>query len=196
MGGDLAEPVSCPEGRSLQKAGCGLQSLKGGGEGKAPGFGRGGPGRPWSLSSLGSTLAWLRPHIAHRGPAPLPLGLQPASPPTPASGLRALLCQEGRLSKAIFGETSLPMRHWCSDWKEQRGLRMRQEDTATKESLATTGFEKTPAPHSHELRWGARPPCHRPLSHGSAGRRGAEPTRASCVSGWFCVFSADSVQLP
>lgn len=98
--GTLAEPVSCPEGRSLQKAGCGLQRLKGGGAWKVPGFGK---RRPWeTLESLLTGKHSRMAKAAHHGPALPASGAAARLPSPPASGLRALLCQEGRPSKAIF----------------------------------------------------------------------------------------------
>lgn len=148
----LAELVNCPErkafaeGRVWNVASAAAPQRRRGG--KVPGFGS---RRPWE--SLESLLTWKHPCIVkatHGGPA-LPAPGAAARLLNPAClWAQSTAVREGAAgARASSQETSLPMRHGCSDWKEQ-------EDTATKDSLATTSFEKTTAPHLHQLRLSAQ----------------------------------------
>lgn len=69
-------------------------------EGQVPGSGR---RRPWETPE--SLLTGKRYRVAkatHHGPAPSPLGLQPASPPRPPLGSEHCCARRGGRSKAAF----------------------------------------------------------------------------------------------
>lgn len=162
-------------------------------EGRVPGLGRGGPGRPWSLSSLGSAVAWLRPLMGVLPPCLW--GCSPPPLPRPPLGSEHRCAGRGGRSKAIF----------------PRNLAAREAPVLTGSSSVASNvagghsdqrFRRTAAPRRPRASLpcapvGAQPSVPRPCSTSAReAEGGAEPPRASCVPGWFCVFSANSVSCP